>query len=155
MTSAPLALRLGPGTPPLRGVGVVVNPQCLRPQQGSIDERRCLCVLRSVEQPARKLDMSSVIVIAFLVGVAWGTFGGMYRAGQAKDWGWFWAILLVWLVGFGWLVGWIYLLGPGKRRATQGIESSASARATFCGSCGVALAPAVQFCGSCGSPVSS
>jgi hypothetical protein len=99
--------------------------------------------------------MSSVIGIAFLVVALLGTFGGMYRASQAKDWGWFWAILLVWLVMLGWLVGWIYLLGPGKRRATQGIESSANAKATFCGSCGVALAPAVQSCGSCGSPVSS
>ena len=37
--------------------------------------------------------------------------------------------------------------------SSQGIEPSESVRATVCGSCGEALAPAVQFCGSCGSPV--
>ena len=96
-----------------------------------------------------------IVLLVWFFGAMWGIFGGMYRAGKAKDWRWFWAILLVCFVGFGWLVGWIYLLGPGKRRATQGIEPSASAKATFCGSCGVALAPAVQFCGSCGGPVAS
>jgi zinc transporter ZupT len=100
-----------------------------------------------------------LMVLLFTIGALWGIFGGMYRAAKAKDWSWFWAILLLVLTGIlspiGILVGWIYLLGSGKRRATQGIESSANAKATFCGSCGVALAPAVQFCGSCGGPVSS
>ena len=46
-----------------------------------------------------------------------GTFGGLYRAARSKQWGWFWAVLLTWLVGFGWLVGWVYLLGPSRRES--------------------------------------
>ena len=53
-----------------------------------------------------------VIVFGLLV---YPTIAGAVRSAQAKEWGWFGAIIGAWLVGLGWLAGWIYLLGPGKK----------------------------------------
>ncbi len=46
-------------------------------------------------------------------------------------------------------------LSRSQNDQTRRVEASTQPTDAFCGSCGVALAPAVQFCGSCGNPVSS
>lgn len=91
--------------------------------------------------------------LGFFGVLIWSTFYGLFRAAKTKRWGWFWGILIAWLVGFGWLVGVIFLLGPAKRAKNES-PNELPPSIKFCASCGTASSAGTSFCGACGAEVS-